>query len=118
MNVKRIGLLAGVLALVAAATAFGQSEDRNAYGQSESRNAYGQTGGRSAYSYIRDISGEVSVDSRWNGQVDARRNMPISAGDTLTTGDSGRVEIGLADGNVLHVGGGTQVRFARLRDQQ
>ncbi|HYU16968.1 MAG TPA: DUF6600 domain-containing protein, partial [Candidatus Acidoferrum sp.] len=100
MNVKRIGLLIGALALVAAGTAFGQSPKR------------------SGYSYVRELSGDVTVDSRWNGQIEARRNMPISAGDELSTDERGRAEIALADGNVLHVGGGTRVRFVRLHDQQ
>jgi hypothetical protein len=100
MRAKRIGLLVGALALVAVGTAFGE------------------TPRRSGYSYIRELSGEVTVDSRWNGQVEARRNMPISAGDELATGERGRAEIALADGSVLHVGGGTRVRFVRLRAQQ
>lgn len=100
MNVKRIGLLVGVLALVAVGTAFGEAPKR------------------SGYSYIRELSGEVTVDSRWNGQVDGRRNMPVSAGDELSTGERGRAEIALADGSLLHVGGATRVRFVKLRAQQ
>src|SRR5262249_90683 len=100
MSLKRIAFLAGVLALVALGTAFGE------------------TPRRSGYSYIREISGEATVDSRWNGQVAARRNMPISAGDELSTGERTRVEIALADGTVLHVGGASRVRFLKLRGQQ
>jgi hypothetical protein len=100
MRAKRIGLLVGALALVAVGTAFGEAPRR------------------SGYSYIRELSGEVTVASRWNGQVEARRNMPISAGDELATGERGRAEIALADGGVLHVGGSTRVRFVRLRAQQ
>jgi hypothetical protein len=100
MNVKRIGLLIGVLALVAIGTAFGE------------------TPRRSGYSYIRELSGDVTVESRWNGQVEGRRNMPISAGDELSTGERGRAEVALADGSVLHVGGAAQVLFVRLRAQQ
>jgi hypothetical protein len=100
MNVRRIGLLAGVLILVAVGTVWGEPATR------------------SGYSYIRELSGEVTVDSRWNGSVEGRRNMPISSGDELVTGEQGRAEISLADGSVLHVGGGTRVRFARLKDQQ
>ena len=53
-----------------------------------------------------------------NGTVEARRNLPISAGDELSTDDPGRAEVALADGNVLHVGGGTSVQFVSLYDQQ
>jgi FecR protein len=73
---------------------------------------------RSGYSYIRGLVGDVTVASRWNGRVDARRNMPISAGDEMIVAEAGRAEIGLADGNILHVGGGTRVRFDSLYAQQ
>lgn len=100
MNVRRIGLLVGALALVAVGTAWGEPARRN------------------GYSYIRELSGDVTVESRWNGSVEARRNMPVSAGDEMVTGERGRAEVSLADGSVLHVAGGSRVRFARLRDQQ
>ncbi len=75
-------------------------------------------GGRSAYSYVRDSSGQVLVISPSNGEVQARRNLPISAGDEMKTEDPARAEIALADGNILHVGGGTRVRFASISSQQ
>ena len=75
-------------------------------------------GGRSAYTYVREVTGEVTVESKLNGHVEARRNMPISAGDEIVVPDSGRAEIGLADGNILHVGGRTTARFESLYDQQ
>src|SRR5262245_48772591 len=82
--------------------------------------AFGQDGSadRSAYSYIRNMTGEATVNSRWNGGVDARRNMPISVGDEISVSQAGRVEIALADGNVLFLGGGTRVAFDSLSDQQ
>ncbi|MFN2634591.1 MAG: DUF6600 domain-containing protein [Thermoanaerobaculia bacterium] len=73
---------------------------------------------RSGYSYLREMTGDVSVVSKWNGRVDARRNMPISSGDEIVVSESGRAEVGLADGNVLHVGGGTSARFESLYAQQ
>ncbi|HYK41720.1 MAG TPA: hypothetical protein VE007_04965, partial [Thermoanaerobaculia bacterium] len=73
---------------------------------------------RSGYSYVRGLVGDVTVVSRWNGRVDARRNMPISAGDEMIVAEAGRAEVGLADGNILHVGGGTRVRFDSLYAQQ
>src|ERR1022692_5269281 len=33
---------------------------------------------RSGYSYLRLVTGDATVNSRWNGRVEARRNMPIS----------------------------------------
>jgi hypothetical protein len=82
--------------------------------------AFGQDGegDRSAYSYIRSITGEATVNSRLNGAVDARRNLPISVGDEISVSQAGRVEIGLADGNVLFLGGGTRAAFDSLSDQQ
>ncbi|HEV8117323.1 MAG TPA: hypothetical protein VGQ32_02295, partial [Thermoanaerobaculia bacterium] len=54
--------------------------------------AFGQDTGsdRSAYSYIRTMSGEATVNSRLNGAVDARRNMPISVGDEISVSQAGR----------------------------
>ncbi len=73
---------------------------------------------RSGYSYIRDATGEVSVLSKYNGTVDARRNLPISAGDEIDVSDGGRAEVALADGNVLFIDGATRARFDSLADQQ
>ncbi len=101
MNVKRVGLLAVGIALALSGPVAGQA------GSS-----------RGGYSYVREVDGEVTVDSRWNGRVEASRNMPISVGDAVTVSGSGRAEIGLADGNVLYLGGGARARFDSLRDQQ
>ncbi|MEX1244902.1 MAG: DUF6600 domain-containing protein [Thermoanaerobaculia bacterium] len=100
MNLKRIGLLAASIAFLTAAVAAAQTDRR------------------SAYSYVRESTGEVTVLSELNGSVEARRNLPISAGDEVRTEDPARAEIALADGNVLHVGGGTRLRFASLYAQQ
>src|SRR5262245_53245831 len=74
--------------------------------------------GRRAYSYGREASGEVTVVSPSNGEIQAKRNLPISAGDEMRTEDPARAEIALADGNVLHVGGGTKIQFVSLSDQE
>ncbi|MEX0880408.1 MAG: FecR domain-containing protein, partial [Thermoanaerobaculia bacterium] len=100
MNLKRIGLLAASIAFLTAAVAAAQTDRR------------------SAYSYVRESTGEVTVLSELNGSVEARRNLPISAGDEVHTEDPARAEIALADGNVLHVGGGTRLKFASLYAQQ
>ena len=96
---QRIGLVAAWIGLAACAV-------------------LGQTERRSAYSYVRETSGDVTVISGLNGTVEARRNLPISPGDEIRTDDPGRAEIALADGNVLHVGGGTSVQFVSLYAQQ
>ncbi len=81
--------------------------------------AAGQSGNsRAGYSYVREVSGEVTVESHWNGTLRASRNMPISVGDMVEVSGGGRAEIGLADGNVLYLGPGSQTRFASIRDQQ
>jgi hypothetical protein len=67
---------------------------------------------------VRETSGDVTVISGLNGTVEARGNLPISPGDEVRTDDPGRAEIALADGNVLHVGGGTSVQFVSLYAQQ
>ena len=99
MKLTRFALLASLIAFAASRPAAAQSS-------------------RSAYSYVREASGEVLVISPSNGEVQAKRNLPISAGDEMKTQEPARAEVALADGNVLHVGGGTQVRFVSLSEQQ
>jgi len=99
MNVKRLVLLVASIAFSVAAAARADN-------------------GRSAYTYIRESTGQVTVDSSLNGEVEARRNMPLAAGDQMHTEDPARAEVALADGNVLHVGGGTRIRFDSLSGQQ
>lgn len=76
------------------------------------------SGTRGGYSYIRAMTGEATVASRWNGNVEARRNMPISVGDEISVSQGGRIEVGLADGNVLFLGGGSHASFESLSEQQ
>ncbi len=104
MQTKRgFGVLAAVMGLLLAAATASAEED----GAS-----------RSAYSYIRTMTGDATVATRWNGSVEARRNMPISVGDEISVLQGGRVEIGLADGNALFLGGGSHASFDSLSDQQ
>lgn len=110
MNLKR-ALFAAAVAVAAFLAAGTARADR--YSSSDRYAAR-----RSAYSYVRAVSGEVTVVSKWNGRVPARRNMPVSVGDEILASEGARVEIGLADGNVLHLGGGTRARFESLYDQQ
>jgi hypothetical protein len=103
MQTKRslLGLIAATGLLLAAATVSGE-----------------EAAPRTGYSYIRMMTGDATVGTRWNGSVEARRNMPISVGDEISVSQGGRVEIGLADGNALFLGGGSQATFDSLSDQQ
>jgi hypothetical protein len=112
-STKRI-LLGVAMTLATAATAFPQYEGTS---RSESYRSDRDVE-RSGYSYVRETVGGVTVQSRLNGRVTARRNMPISAGDEILISEAGRAEIGLADGNLLFVGGGTRARFSSLYAQQ
>jgi hypothetical protein len=107
MNLKRIGIWGVAITLSGAASLSAEHERRTANRSS-----------RSGYTYLREASGEVTVFSRYNGRVAARRNLPIAAGDQIRVSDGGRAEVALADGNLLHVGGGTRVRFVSLSAQQ
>ena len=121
MNGLRKILAVAAVGILAAFFAPAQDADQPPYadeGGGYSGPSEGAPGNRSAYSYLRDTSGEVTVVSPLNGSVEARRNLPISTGDELKTDDPGRAEVALADGNVLHVGGGTRVKFASLGNQQ
>jgi hypothetical protein len=106
---SKIGFAAFAAGILLAAAALAEGD--------AGRSGYSDAG-RSGYSYVRDVSGDVTVDSQWNGKVEVRRNMPISAGDEIVVSDAGRAEIGLADGNVLYVGGRTTARFDSLYAQQ
>jgi hypothetical protein len=112
-STKRI-LLGVAMTLATVATAFPQYEGAS---RSDSYRSDRDVE-RSGYSYVRQAIGGVTVQSRLNGRVTARRNMPISAGDEILVSDAGRAEVGLADGNLLFVGGGTRARFSSLYAQQ
>ena len=101
MDVKRSSLLAIGIALALSGAAAGQT---------------GGSGG--GYSYIREATGDVRVESRYNGTVTAGRNMPISVGDEIVLADSGRAEVSLADHTSVYFGGGTRAQFRSIRDQQ
>ncbi len=105
--------------LAAAATAAGLLLAVAAFAdESETGATSSDSGTREGYSYIRTMTGEATVASRWNGNVEARRNMPISVGDEISVSQGGRIEIGLADGNVLFLGGGSHASFESLYEQQ
>jgi hypothetical protein len=104
--------------LLTVATGFSQYESSSRSTNSDRSSDRPSDGQRNGYSYVRETVGGVTVQSRWNGRVTARRNMPISAGDEILVSEAGRAEVGLADGNLLFVGGGTRARFSSLNDQQ
>jgi hypothetical protein len=114
MKLNRRIFLGVAMAVLTVATAYPQYDAvsrPDPYGRGEDVE-------RNGYSYVRETVGGVTVESRFNGRVSARRNMPISAGDEILVSDAGRAEIGLADGNLLFVGGGTRARFSSLYAQQ
>lgn len=111
---KRI-FLGAAMTLLTVATGFSQYEPS---ARSNADSYARRDVGRNGYSYVRETVGGVTVQSNLNGRVTARRNMPISAGDEILVSDAGRAEIGLADGNLLFVGGGTRARFSSLYAQQ
>src|SRR5439155_1234336 len=112
-SIKRL-FLGVATTLLTVATGFSQYDTTSRPTYSD-RPSDGQ---RNGYSYLRETVGGVTVASRWNGRVTARRNMPIAAGDEILVSEAGRAEVGLADGNLLFVGGGTRARFSSLSDQQ
>ena len=115
MSPKKIFALAATAALFWVPRAQSQTPpDATVY--ADSRGASSDS--RSAYSYVREVDGQVTVVSEANGSVEARRNLPISAGDSLSTEDPARAEVAMADGNLLQVGGGTHLKFTSLSGQQ
>lgn len=111
-SMKRL-FLGASMAMLTVATGFSQYEPASRSDSYARRDVE-----RNGYSYVRETVGGVTVQSSLNGRVTARRNMPISAGDEILVSEAGRAEIGLADGNLLFVGGGTRARFASLHAQQ
>jgi hypothetical protein len=66
-------------------------------------------------SYITyDDGGTVIRQSDDGRQIDARVNIPLFAGDEVTTARRGRSEIRLSDGNVLGLDQSTQVRLGAI----
>ena len=113
MSSTRRTVLGVAMALLTVATGTSQYEQSSRSDSYASRDV-----GRNGYSYVREIVGGVTVQSSLNGRVTARRNMPITAGDEILVSEAGRAEVGLADGNLLYVGGGTRARFSSLYAQQ
>src|ERR1043166_3374952 len=61
-----------------------------------------------------DDGGTVVRQSDDGRQVDARVNIPLFAGDEITTARRGRSEIRLSDGNILGLDQSTQIRLGTI----
>src|SRR4051812_3845096 len=70
-----------------------------------------------SHSYITYDDGGTTIRQSEDGRdVDARVNMPVFPGDEVTTGRRGRVEIRMADGNVIALDRSTSVAFKSILD--
>jgi len=68
-----------------------------------------------SYSYVRALEGDATLasDGEGVGQA-AETNQPLLAGDVVQVARSARLEIVLADRNLLRVGGGTTLTLSRI----
>jgi hypothetical protein len=70
-----------------------------------------------SHSYITYDDGGATIRQAEDGNVvDTRVNMPIFPGDQVTTGRRGRIEIRMADGNVIALDRSTSVEFKSILD--
>src|SRR5216684_3110820 len=70
-----------------------------------------------SHSYITYDDGDSSIRQAEDGRdVDTLLNMPVFPGDQVTTGNRGRVEIRMADGNVIALDRSTSVQFKSILD--
>jgi len=70
-----------------------------------------------SHSYITYDDGDTTIRQAEDGRdVDSRVNMPVFPGDQITTGRRGRVEIHMADGNIIALDRSTSVQFTSILD--
>jgi hypothetical protein len=70
-----------------------------------------------SHSYITYDDGGTTIRQSEDGRdVDTRVNMPVFPGDQVTTGRRGRVEIRMADGNIIALDRSTAVEFKSILD--
>ena len=70
-----------------------------------------------SHSYVTFDDGGTIIRQAEDGKdVDARVNMPVFPGDEVTTGRRGRVEIRMADGNIIALDRSTSVLFKSILD--
>jgi hypothetical protein len=70
-----------------------------------------------SHSYITYDDGGTTIRQSEDGRdADTRVNMPVFPGDEVTTGRRGRVEIRMADGNIIALDRSTSVQFKSILD--
>jgi len=69
---------------------------------------------REGYSYLSYVGSDVALVSKGDDDSNARVNMPVMAGDRLTTGAGSRAEAVLADGTIVRFDAKTDLRFDLL----
>ena len=70
-----------------------------------------------SHSYITYDDGGTTIRQSEDGRdVDTRVNMPVFPGDQVATGRRGRVEIRMADGNIIALDRSTSVEFKSILD--
>jgi hypothetical protein len=75
----------------------------------------GPQANQGSYGYFRIIEGSATLIPAGNGEkATAQVNQPVMAGDRIRVADKGRVEIVLADRNLLRLDGGSEVVLAQL----
>ncbi|HYL05292.1 MAG TPA: FecR family protein, partial [Thermoanaerobaculia bacterium] len=68
-----------------------------------------------SYGYLRLVEGSATIIPASSGNTAAAEvNQPIMAGDRISVPQRGRVEVVLADHNIVRLDGDTQVAFTRL----
>jgi hypothetical protein len=92
---SRVASVFGLLALAAAGPAIAKDSD--------------------SYGYLRVVEGEATlIESGSNDRESAEINQPVLAGDRLIVPNRSRLEIVLADRNVVRVDGGSELILERL----
>ncbi len=69
---------------------------------------------REGYSYVSYTGPDVALISDSEDENSVRANMPVLPGDRLETGSASRVEVILADGNILRIDGRSSLRLDRI----
>jgi hypothetical protein len=68
-----------------------------------------------SYGYLRLVEGSATVTQASSGTTSAAEvNQPIMAGDRIAVPPRGRVEVVLADHNIVRLDGGSQLQFTHL----
>ncbi len=99
LPLSRAGFVLGLTALALAGPAAAQGEDGDGYG------------------YIRILEGDATLLQAGSGDRDpAEINQPLLVGDRLIVPSRSRLEVVLADGNMLRLDGGSELILERLAD--